>query len=214
MTSASPFQVVGGNNPLPEYPVELCDAHLTSDYFTLFWHDRWLASKLHLKAPLAVQGAALNLFFLARKQSPVGSLPADEELLARLLRVDLADWRGMMAQPITPLHKWTKFCHGDEVVLGHPVVIEICMDALTKREERKASNEGKAVNMRQKRLAEMMQEMGCVQAMCQDKVLIERLDAWLMENHHGQRRRPQIEASIKRSLEHAAREGWIGQQRF
>ena len=51
-----------------------------------------------------VQGAALNLLFLSRKQTPVGSLPVDDKVLARLLRVDLGEWLGWMAQPITPLH--------------------------------------------------------------------------------------------------------------
>ena len=78
---------------LPEYPDALCDPQLTSDYFTMFWHDRWLASTMHLTAPLEVQGAALNLFFLARKQVPVGSLPVEDRVLARLLRIDLDAWQ-------------------------------------------------------------------------------------------------------------------------
>lgn len=199
---------VGGE--LPEYPEDLCDPRLTSDYFTMFWHDRWLSSTLHLAAPLDVQGAALNLFFLARKQVPVGSLPVDDLILSRLLRVDLGVWRGLMAQPITPLHNWRRYQYQDAEVWGHPVVIEVARDALNKREHRKASSEAKAVTQRQMRLADAMRDLGCDKSMCADRVLVERLDAWLVENHHGQRRMPQFEASLKRALRHAEEQRWFG----
>lgn len=212
MKSATPLTVVSGGAELPEYPAELCDPHLTADYFTMFWHDRWLSSRLHLTGTMAVQGAALNLFFLARKQVPVGSLPADEAMLSRLLRIDLAEWRGLMAQPVTPLHQWKQYTYEDGVVLGHPVVIEVARDALTKREHRKASSEAKSVAIRQTRLVELMRDLGCAKGLCEDKVLVERLDAWLLENHRGQRRRPQVDASLTRALDFAVKEGWIGRQ--
>ncbi|WP_435988549.1 hypothetical protein [Sulfitobacter sp. SH24] len=195
---------------LPEYPEELCDPRLTSDYFTMFWHDRWLSSTLHLTAPMAVQGAALNLFFLSRKQTPVGSLPVDDKVIARLLRVDLSDWLGWMAQPVTPLHNWRRYEYGEGEVYGHPVVIEVARDALQRREVRKASVENKAIYQRQQRLVDVMREMRCDKALLADKVLVERLDAWLMQNHSGQRRMPQFEASVTRALNHAVHQGWIG----
>ena len=61
MTGPAHIHVV--NDQLPDYPAELVDARMTSDYFTVFWHDRWLNSELHLTSSLDVQGAALNLFF-------------------------------------------------------------------------------------------------------------------------------------------------------
>lgn len=195
---------------LPDYPEELCDPRLTSDYFTAFWHDRWLSSTLHLTAPMAVQGAALNLFFLSRKQTPVGSLPVDDKILARLLRVDLGEWLGWMAQPITPLHNWTRYAYGDGEVYGHQVVIEVARDALERREVRKASGESKAIYQRQQRLIDVLRDMRCDKAILGDKVLVERLDAWLMENHRGQRRMPQFEASVTRALQHAHAQGWFG----
>jgi len=194
---------------IDDYPVELCDPMLTADYFTMFWHDRWLSSTLHLTAPMAVQGAALNLFFLSRKQVPVGSLPDDETMLARLLRIDLAEWRGLMAQPVTPLHNWTRYRYAGGVILGHAVVIEVCRDALQRRAMRKASSEDKAVAQRQYRLVEAMRAVGCKDGLCEDKSLVERLDGWLIENHRGQRRMPQFEASLRRALDHAHAQGWL-----
>lgn len=192
---------------LEAYPDELCDPKLTNDYFTAFWHDRWLSSCTHLTATMAVQGAALNLFFYARKQVPVGSLPSDQTVLARMLRVSEEEWRGMMAQPITPLHNWTEYAYGGGIVLGHPVVIEVAQDALDRREARKVSNDAKAVAQRQMRLVALMREHGCAPPVCADRTLVAWLDDWLLENHRGQRRLPQISASLTRALRAAAGEG-------
>jgi len=195
----------------PAYPATLCDPHLSSDYFTAFWHDRWLASRLHLTARLDVQGAAMNLFWYARKQTPVGSLPIDEDILHNLLRISREDWLALMAQDITPLHNWSKYRNPitGKIVYGHPVVMEVCEDALMRREVRKAKNEGKAVYQQQRRLAEAMQQIKCPAAMCEDKVLIERLDDWLITNHRGQRRMPQFETSLRKALDHAEKAGWV-----
>lgn len=197
---------------LPDYPEELCDPRLTADFFTAFWHDRWLSSRLHLKASMLVQGMALNLFFLARKQNPVGSLPADQDMLARLLRVSETEWKGAMAQDITPLHNWTEYRYGAAIVLGHPVVIEVARDALDRREARKLSNEAKAVQQRQARLVDVLrgEPFRCAPMILDDPTLIERLDEWLAENHRGQRRMPQFAHSVQRALDHATKQGWIG----
>lgn len=202
------FDVIDNSDVRP-YPDELCDPQLTADFFTKFWHDRWLGSRLHLTGDLAVQGAALNLFFYSRKQVPVGSLPREEAMLARLLRVDLQVWRGLMAQSPNPLHNWSLYSYGETVVYGHEVVIEVLRDALSRREERQRSNDEKAVRQRRFRLVEVMRGMQCVEAMWTDDILVARLDDWLVENHRGQRRMPQFEASVRRALAHATQIGWI-----
>jgi hypothetical protein len=194
---------------LPDYPEALCDPSLTSDYFTKFWHDRWLSSRMHLSASMAVQGMALNLFFLARKQVPVGSLPADPLLLARLLRVTDTEWERACSEAITPLHHWTQYRVGDEVVLGHPVVVEVALDAMDRREARKASNEERAVRERRRRLVPQLREVGCGDALCRDERLIEWLDTWLLDNHRGQRRAPQIHFALERGLAAANKAGLL-----
>ncbi|ETX26456.1 hypothetical protein [Roseivivax isoporae] len=206
---ATHLRPVGGSE-LPQYPEELCDARLSTDYFTMFWHDRFFASDMHMNAPLEVQGAALNLYFFSRKQTPVGSLPDSPRTLARMLRIDFDQWERLCREPIGPLHKWERYAYRDEVVLGHHVVIEVALDALAQREKRKASNADKAVYARLVRLAEDMRRLKCDERMCQDRVLLERLDGWLVENHHGQRRWPQFETSLRRALNHATQQGWIG----
>ncbi len=209
MTQSPDLRLVDPTEEIPEYPVELTEARMTSDYFTMFWHDRWLYSETCLKADLEVQGAALNLFFLARKQTPVGSLPDDSAVLASLLRIDLEQWGRLCGRAITPLNNWRRYRYDNKVILGHPVVIEVALDAVHRREVREAAQNDKATSMRLKRLGELMIEIGCDARMTQDKILLERLDAWLLENHVGQRRMPRFEASMNAALRHAVQVGWI-----
>ena len=194
---------------MPDYPDDLTDVRMTSDYFTVWWHDRWLNSELCLTAKMDVQGAALNLFFIARKQNPIGSLPDNDSMLAKLLRIDLEYWQELRARPINPLHNWQQYRSGDKVVLGHPVVIEVARDALNRREIREAAGTARATDMRLGRLREVMKEIKCSPAVINDKSLVERLDAWLLEHHKGQRRMPRFEASLNAALRHAEREGWF-----
>jgi len=117
---------------LPVYPVDR-DERLEGHYFIKFWHDRWLNSHLHLTATLEVQACALNLFFLSQKQTPVGTLPDDDAILAKLLRIDLALWRDLRTRRINPLHGWSPCRCGEEIRLSHPVVTEVVLDAMAKR---------------------------------------------------------------------------------
>lgn len=207
MSAADTLQLVEAG-ALPDYPAELIDARMTSDYFTVFWHDRWLNSELCLTARMDVQGAALNLFFIARKQNPIGSLPVSDTMLAKLLRIDLEYWQELCGRPITPLHHWQKYRADDKIIYGHPVVIEVALDALNRREAREIENSEKARYQRLRRLREALADLGCSKAVVADDVLIERMDEWLAEHHRGQRRRQAYE----RALEHAARAGWFNER--
>ncbi|WP_422074126.1 hypothetical protein [Tranquillimonas rosea] len=200
-------------NDLDDYPAELSDPKLTTDHFTAFWHDRWLNSELFLTAPLDVQAAALNLFFVARKQTPVGSLPDNDVMLAKLLRIELAAWSELRSRSISPLHNWRPYHHEGRIVLGHPVVIEVALDALHRREKREAAQSEKAIAERRRRLSATLAEMNCADAVCKDGALISWLDEWLCENHHGQRRMPGLKLSIQNGLNAAAREGRLNSAR-
>jgi hypothetical protein len=189
---------------LPVYPIGR-DVRLQSHYFTMIQHHRWLNSEMHLTADMAVQGAALNLFFVAQSQSPLGTLPNDDVVLSRLLRIDLTTWRGLRDRPMGALHRWHPCLCGDEVRLMHPVVLEVLQDAIARRDVREASNEEKAVDARLRRLRAALAELGCSKTVIADEVLIGRLDAWLVENVRGQRRASAYEAA----LAHAAAMGWL-----
>ena len=189
---------------LPVYPVDR-EERLEGHYFTKFWHDRWLNSQLHLTATLEVQACALNLFFLSQKQTPVGTLPDDDAILAKLLRIDLALWRDLRTRRITPLHGWHPCRCGDEIRLNHPVVTEVVLDAIARREARETSNSQKAVYQRLRRLREALGGLGCGKEVLANDLLIERLDEWLLHHCHGRR----THSAYARALQHAAADGWF-----
>ncbi len=204
MVAAPALQVVDVAD-LPDYPIDT-DASMAAHYFTTFYHDRWLNSELHLTGSLEVQACALNLFFIAQKQTPVGTLPDNNAILARLLRIDLQLWKDLRARVLSPLHKWRRCRCGDEIRLMHPVVTEVLLQALGRREAREASNAEKAVYQRLQRLRSAMRDMGLSKDVIRDDRLVERIDAWMLENVKGQRRRPAYDAAIL----HASKMQWFG----
>lgn len=191
---------------LEEYPIP-SDQRLASHYFTIWWHDRWLNSTLHLTASYEVQGVARTLFDLAQKQSPIGTLPDDDLVLSRMLRLDQATWCEMRQRRPGPLHGWHR-CVTDrgEVRLMHPVVTEIALAAIERTEARKLAGSEKAVRERKRRLAAALADMGCDKAVVGDTMLIDALDGWLSENCRGNR----TTQAYTRALEWARREGFFG----
>lgn len=190
---------------LPVYPIEKT-TRLTAHYFTMWWHDRWLNSVMHLKGSYEVQGVAVALFSIAQRQSPIGTLPEDESLIARMLRIDLDKWRDLMSLSINPLHNWERCLCGNEVRLMHPVVTEVALDAINKRDVREAANNARAEEMRLRRLREGLEALGCDRRVILDDVLMNRLDGWLLETCRGNRTRLVYE----RALMFAKRAGWLG----
>ncbi|MGO4854905.1 hypothetical protein [Phaeovulum sp. W22_SRMD_FR3] len=194
---------------LPLYPID-ASARLTAHYFTMWRHDQFLASDLHLLASYEVQGVARALFDYAQKQTPIGTLPDDDLRLSKLLRIDLASWKDLRARSIGPLHQWQRCRCGDEIRLMHPVVLEVAMAAIEKRDLREASNADKAVYQRQRRLREALTELGCSRDVIADEVLITRMDDWLLETCRSNRR---TRAVYERALAHAGAQGWFGSGR-
>ena len=190
---------------IPEYP--LGEVHLESHYFFMFHYDRWSRSRMHLKAPYDVQGLALNLYFLSQRECPTGTLPDDDVMLAKLLHLDLAAWRDYRDRAFGPLDGWVPCRCGSEIRLMHPMVTAVVENALKQRDEREAENTEKAITMRLSRLRDALGKLGVDRSVVADDILIDRIDKWLLQNCHGQRRQP----VIARALQHAVNEGWIGE---
>lgn len=202
--SAAPHLIEVGE--IEVYPIAT-DHRLSSHYFTKWWHDRWLNSVLHLTASYEVQGIARTLFDLAQKQAPVGTLPDDDLLLSRLLRLDLAHWRDLRRREPSPLHNW-RACLSDtgERRLMHPVVTEVALDAINRTEAREAAASEKAVKERKRRLSGALRDLGCSDDVVADTMLVDALDGWLVENCRGNR----TTRAYQRALEWAAREKLFG----
>ncbi len=108
-----------------------------------------------------------------------------------------------------PLRHWQKCMCDGEIRLFHPVVLEVALDALGRREAREASNAEKAITMRLVRMREQLAKLGVNKGVLADDVLIERMDQWLADHHKGQRRIP----AYQRVIEHAASQGWFNMGR-
>lgn len=193
---------------LTEYPVPR-GVRLDGNSFVKWQHLRWLSSKMARRASYEVQGMARALFDMAQTQSPIGTLPADDEDLADLLRLDLHRWRELRAMTFGPLRNWRPCLSDGEVRLMHPVVLEQVLDVLERREVHELSKEEKATYQRLKRIGEALIKLGVDRAVVGDDVLISRMDEWLKGHCKGNRKQPHYEAALL----HAVNSGWLARPR-
>lgn len=174
---------------LPEYPFGR-DDRLETHYFLTFHVDRWLNSELRLTIDWQYRGLALDLFYLAQKQSPVGTLPRDDRQIAKLLHMDHLEWMVVLQAERSPLYKWTEcLCEG-EIRLMHPVVLEMVQDAFQHREKNKRNQLDRAQAGRLKTIEAHLEKMG-VAGIARDPITLEWLDEWLVENKPEGRRTTQ-----------------------
>lgn len=194
---------------LPIYPIPRHE-RLDGNSFVKWQHLRWLASDMHLMATFEVKGMVRDLFDLAQTQSPPGTLPADRNQIARLLRCEPLHFEGLCRQTYGPMRGWHPCVTDDgEVRLFHAVVLEQVRDAFDRREAKALANNAKAVAARRDRLVTALRAMGCEAEMLADDVLMDRLNGWLDIN--WKRRRDTM--AYQKALDHAAREGWLGRPR-
>ena len=190
---------------LIEYPIDRSE-RLPELAFVKWVPSRWLNSSGHLKCTYEVQGMARALFDICTAQSPIGTLPDDDEVLAKLLRIDPGHWVAMRAMGTRgPLRNWVHCQAGDEVRLMHAVVTESLLDVLARRETRELSKGRQAEIKRIERLINGLRGAGLSAAVLEDAVLIARMDEWLTANHRGNR----TPIAHLRVIEHAARAGWM-----
>lgn len=190
---------------LPEYPLGR-DARLPGNWFMKWDTARWLNSAMFLSCDRDVGFVFLNLIFVAQHQTPIGTLPVAPSLLAALARCSVQEWERFMRRDPTPLHGWSRCrCDGGEVRLWHPVVLQGIEDQLARREARDLERAAGAVSKRLARLRERMGAAGMPPRAIRDDVLVERMDAWLVEHHRGRRHQD----AYDRVFAVAAREGWF-----
>lgn len=172
---------------IPDYPIG-SDERLDSHFYVELHFRRWLNSRFCLLADDDVCRYGFNLFFIAQDQTPVGTLPEDDLLLAKYLKIDLAKWQSLRDRTMSPLYNWSRVrCDNGEIRLAHPVVTEMAQKALAGRRKH-AENASKArERKRLKDLCAMVERIGAKQVL-RNPGYIERLDAWLIENR-GDRNR-------------------------
>lgn len=202
--SAAPNLTVITPNDLPKYPIS-ADERLDGNSFVKWNTARWLASRTYKLMPMEMQGPARALFDLCQFETPVGTLPDDNEELAFMLRVDLRRMRELRELEFGPLRNWTRCLCDGQVRLMHRVVTEQVQDALERRALAVLSKDEKAISMRLDRLRKGMMIVGWSKEVVRDDVLIRRVDAWMLEHRKGRRDRAAYDSA---ALE-AVRQRWI-----
>lgn len=203
MTAKPVFSVIEPGE-LPLYPVA-SDVRLNNWFFR--WEARrWLNSEMYLTAAPEVGYAYLNLIFIAQDQTPVGTLPMDRRLVARLLRVSIEVFEDLCRREPSPLAHWAP-CVTDrgEVRLMHHFVTQTLQEQVVDRERREAATSADAERKRLDRLRQAMVTAGFDKTVIADEVLLARLDDWLCEHVKGNR----TKEAYERAFMHGARAKWF-----
>lgn len=183
MNHAKKVPMLVETSEIPEYPIPAGE-RLESHFFVEWHHNRWLSSDFRLLADLEVRSLGLDLFFLAQNQAPVGTLPQDERILARLVGVDLDKWQAFCKREPSPLENWTPCRCDGEIRLAHPVVTEIAEKAFSTKnkylENLEAGRERKRIRDLNLRIAEQGHAR-----MASDPSFVGRVQAWLEANVDG-----------------------------
>jgi hypothetical protein len=124
------------------YPISAGD-RLDSHFFVPWNLKRWRGSEFRRLgyADPEVGFYGMELFFIAQDETPLGTLPCDEEALAFLLRITVSRWRDLVNREASPLHGWHPvLCDNGQTRLAHPVVTEVALEALNGRRRNNAKN--------------------------------------------------------------------------
>lgn len=192
------LKLISDVEDLPDYPVP-SHVRLDSHYFIPWNLKRWRKSVFHQTADPDVGWFGFNLFCEAHDETPLGTLPNDEGLIARALGIHVEQWRKLCKRDVTPLHGWVPVrCDTGEVRLAHPVVTEVVQEALKSSIRARANAEERRRAKRLKDLAEMIEKrIGAAQLLRQPGFL-DRFNDWLEERHpEAQRREGFVRAALE-----------------
>jgi len=183
---------------MPEYPISTGD-RLDSHFFLQWNLKRWRASEFRRKVDPEVGWYGMQLFFIAQDETPVGTLPCDDEQLAYELRLPLERWRALLDRKITPLHNWHRVrCDNGEVRLAHPVVTEVAVEAVKSKRKNQSNQAGRMRAKRLKDLGKMMEERIGAGQLLRNGGFLERFNDWIEDNYPDTQRR---EAFIRSALD-------------
>lgn len=185
-------------NGLPVYPISV-DDRLDSHFFIAWNLKRWRKSVFRMKAEPEVGWYGFQLFCEAHDETPVGTLPTDEQLLAKTLGITVDHWRTLQSREIKPLHNWSEVrCDNGEIRYAHPVVTEVALEALKSRRTNQASTEARKRAKRIKDLTEMIESRIGAGQLLRAPQFVDRFNDWLEEKHPDvQRREPFIRQALE-----------------
>ena len=162
---------------LPEYPLTAED-RLDSHYFMVWERRRWLNSDMRLKGTPECRALYFDLINIAYDSSPVGTLPTDLDVLAKLVFVDPGHFRALCKLDYGPLHRWTRcLCEDGEVRLMHPMVLRSLVEAVSRKEDNRAKLEAANTKKRLQRLRSTV--AGLHVEVSKNDAAIRWIDEWL-----------------------------------
>lgn len=196
-SSATHLRPVGSED-LPEYPISACD-RLDSHFFIQWNLKRWRKSVFRQLADPEVGWAGFQLFCEAHDETPVGTLPTDERLLARAANVSVEKWKDLCARPISPLHNWHRVrCDNGAIRLAHEVVTLTTQEALKGHRRNRDNLEQGRRGKRIKDLRAMIEDRIGAKQLLREGGFLECFNDWLEDRYPDTQRR---ESFIRKALD-------------
>ena len=185
---------------LPEYPFGAED-RLDSHYFITWERRRWLNSAMRLKGTPECRALHFDLICICYDQQPMGTLPDDMDLLAKLLMVERGHFEALCQLPYGPLHNWSRVRCDGEVRLMHRFVYHTLTEALARREDNRARMEAANASKRRQRLRTTL--AGYSKDLAQNDAAVRWIDEWFDKQGCAYRSAEWIERGVRAWSDHA-----------
>ncbi|WP_281955564.1 hypothetical protein [Pseudophaeobacter arcticus] len=180
---------------LPDYPLS-CDDRLDSHFFMAWERRRWLASDMRLNATPECRALFFDLINIAYDNSPVGTLPMDQNILAKLLMIDPGHFGSLCKLDYGPLYKWEACrCDNGDIRLMHPMVLRSLTEAMARRQDHRARNDAANSAKRLQRLR--ITVSGYHADLAKNDAAVRWMDEWLVKEGCEYRSAAWIERSMQ-----------------
>lgn len=184
---------------LDEYPLT-SDDRLDSHYFMAWERRRWLNCDMRLKGTAECRAYYFDLINISYDQSPIGTLPTDMAVLAKMLFVDRDHFEQLCRLEFGPLHKWRRVGCAGEIRLMHPMILRTLTEAISRKEDHRARSEAASASKRLLRLRTSL--TGYQKELAENDAAVRWIDEWLVKEGCEYRTSSWIERGISRWSDH------------
>lgn len=184
---------------LDDYPLT-SDDRLDSHYFMAWERRRWLNCDMRLKGTAECRAYYFDLINISYDQSPIGTLPTDMSVLAKMLFVDRDHFEQLCRLEFGPLHKWRRVSCGGEIRLMHPMILRTLTEAISRKEDHRARSEAASASKRLLRLRTSLS--GYQKELAENDAAVRWIDEWLVKEGCEYRTSSWIEKGIARWSDH------------
>ncbi|MBU2868966.1 hypothetical protein KO497_18515 [Pacificibacter marinus] len=162
---------------------------------------RWLNSGMRLQGTPECRALYLDLIWISYDQAPVGTLPTDPAILAKILMVDRGHFEALCKLPFGPLHNWVRCeCDGGEVRLMHGQVLRTLNEAMSRREDNRAKNEAANAAKRLQRLRSTL--AGYDAKLVENDAAVRWIDEYLVKQGVAYRTSSVVEEALRSWSDH------------